>query len=405
MAELYVIGTGMGDGVISETAHELISKADVLVGGERLLTRLSHLKGRRVTIKGPLEEMLQKIRQLVEIEERVVVLADGDPLFFGIGERLLKVFETHELQFFPNVTALQAASAEIGLPWERVKTVSVHGRRDIWPLLRAISFHDLVGVYTGGEDGPKVIARVLKSKGANSFQLIVFENLGYRDQRIREFSIDEVEEQSFHPLNFVLLKRIRIPIVPLRLGIDDEKYIHKAGLITKREVRAVALSRLDVFDTNTVWDLGAGCGSVAIEVAYLAREGMVFAVERQKSRTMMIRKNIERTGAFHVEVIHGFMPECLESLPDPDRVFVGGGLSGNSATVLEEAARRLKPGGRMVVPTVLMSSLEKCLSLFQRLGWQHDMVQVQISRSAALLGSVRLDALNPVFVIAGHKPI
>jgi len=283
--------------------------------------------------------------------------------------------------------------------------VSIHGRTDMWPVLRAITFHDFVGVYTGGEDGPRLIAGLLKSRGADAFQMVVFENLGYEDQRIRQFEISEVGNQTFSALNFVLLKRMKPPPVKLRIGIEDEEYLHERGLITKKEVRAVAIARLGILESHTVWDLGAGCGSVAIEAACLAREGKVFAVEAQEGRVGMIRENIRRTGAFHVEGVHGVMPECLDSLPDPDKVFVGGGLIRDGGIILGKAAERLKPGGSMVVHTVLMSSLGNCLSLFQKLGWGHHMVQVQVSRSAPLSGSLRLEALNPVFVITGQKPL
>jgi len=405
MAMVHVIGTGMGDGLISDRAHELIRDADVLVGGDRLLWRFPNSRARRMTIKGPLVEMLQEVRQIVDGGERVVVLADGDPLFFGIGRHLLKVFKSQELEFYPNVTALQAAASMIGLPWDKVKTVSIHGRADMWPLLRAITFHDLVGIYTGGEDGPSLVAKLLRSRGANAFQLIVFENLGYKDQQIREFGLHEVEGQSFSPLNFVLLKRIKSPIVRLRLGIEDDEYLHERGLITKKEVRAMALASLCVLEDHTVWDLGAGCGSVAIEAACLARRGKVFAVERHDGRVRMIRENIKRTGAFHVEVVHGPMPGCLDSLPNPHSVFVGGGLVDDGGSLLEAAVSKLKPGGRIVIHTVLMSSLEKSLALFRRLGWDHGMVQAQVCRSTPLSGSLRLEALNPVFVISAQRPL
>lgn len=412
MEKIHVIGTGMGSGCITEELRSLIRDADLVVGGSRLLSRFPETKGKGLTIKSPLEEVIHQLKGDFESGKRVVVLADGDPLFFGIGRHLLKVFSPQNLTFYPNVTALQAAAATLGLPWDQVKTVSIHGRDDIWPLLRAMTFFDFVGVYTSGEDGPGRIARELLCRGIDTFQLVVLENLGYEDQRIREFRVDEVEGQSFFLLNFVLLRRVKPPPVALKLGIPDERFVHERGLITKREVRSVGLASLQVESGDTVWDLGAGSGSVAIEASYLARDGRVYAVEKEKSRVEMIKENLLRTGAYHVEVVHGTMPECLQPLPDPHKIFFGGGLASGMG-VLEEACHRLRPGGRIVVHTVLISSLESSLALFRGLDWEHDIVQVHVSRSTPISSSIgergeaemMLKALNPVFVISAQKPL
>jgi len=162
-------------------------------------------------------------------------------------------------------------------------------------------------------------------------------------------SFEQASEMKFSGLNFVLLKRIKPPEIPLSIGIDDESYVHERGMITKKEIRAVGLAELRIRPSDTVWDLGAGCGSVAIEASYLARDGKVFAVEKNRTRVEYIKENIRRTGAYLVEVVEGKMPHCLE------------------------------------------------------LGWPFKIIEVNVARSSEVSGNIRLEALNPVFIIRAEK--
>ena len=142
---------------------------------------------------------------------------------------------------------------------------------------------------------------------------------------------------------------------------------------------------------------------MAIEASLLAPEGRILAVEKKPSRCESIRLNIQRTGAYGVRVVEGEMPDCLKDLEDPDRVFIGGGLSRNDG-VLEEALKRLKPGGKVVVHLVLMGSLQQAREILLGLGWPFTITQVQVSRSKGLAGDLRMEALNPVYVLSATKP-
>jgi precorrin-6Y C5,15-methyltransferase (decarboxylating) len=140
-----------------------------------------------------------------------------------------------------------------------------------------------------------------------------------------------------------------------------------------------------------------------MESSLLASEGRVLAVEKDPGRVRLIKENIRRTGAYGVEAIHGEMPGCLGPLPDPDRVFVGGGMA-RGTTVLEAAAQRLQPGGRMVLNLVLMGSLCRTMGFFHEQKWDVSMTQIQVSRSTTTAGDQRLEALNPVYIVSAQKP-
>nr|HID58224.1 precorrin-6y C5,15-methyltransferase (decarboxylating) subunit CbiE [Desulfobacterales bacterium] len=403
MRPVHVVGLGVDYKNLTPLVSRLIYTADVLVGGTRLLAGFHDHPGMKIPIRGPLSNVIERVKQEMLSDRDVVVLADGDPLFFGIGTRLIKALGAEHVLTYPNVTILQAAASKMKIPWQDIRTVSLHGKNDIWPLLRALVSSDFVAVYTDHDFHPARIAEELIQRNVDGFRMRVFENLGGEREQIRILELCEARESTFSPLNLVLLQRVMCPEIPLRLGIEDSLYLHKKGLITKREVRAFGLCLLDIQPHHTIWDLGAGCGSVAIEASVLAREGKVFAVERDPIRVQLIRENLRRTGAYLVEAICGEMPSCLELLPDPDRIFIGGGI-GRDNSVLEMAARRLKPGGKLVLHLILFGSLIRARQYLNCLGWPFCISQVQVSRSKNLAGDQRLEALNPVYILSATKP-
>jgi precorrin-6Y C5,15-methyltransferase (decarboxylating) len=402
MHRVHIVGLGVDHGEIGPGISNRIGRAEVLVGGDRLLNRFRDHPGIKVPIKSPLEGVIQRVKEEMHAGRKVVVLADGDPLFFGIGKRMIQGLGEEMVTFCPNVTTLQAAAARMKTPWHDMEMVSLHGRGDLLPLLRGLAKSDRVAVYTDAHFHPARLAADLLERGIDLFDMHVFEDLGMVSERVGRFTLKDAAKRTFSSLNFVILERTRLPEIPFSLGLDDDLYSHHKGLITKKEIRAVGLSVLALEPRHTVWDLGAGCGSVAVEASLLAHEGAVLAVERKAERVRLIRDNIKRTGAYGVQPIMGEMPQCLASLPDPDRIFMGGGM-GEDDRVLETAARRLRPGGRLVLHLVLMGSLSRTRDYLTNLKWPFTVTQVAVSRSRTLAGDQRLAPLNPVFIVAAEK--
>ena len=403
MHQVHVVGLGVDHRDITPTASRLIDSAEVLAGGDRLLALFSDHPAVKVLIKSPLKNVIDRINQEMQSHRKVVVLADGDPLFFGIGKRLIDAFGKDTVVIYPNVTTLQVAASKLKIPWHDIQTISLHGRKDIQPLLAALVKNNRVAVFTDPDFSPAKVADELIRRGVDTFNMHVFEGLGTETEKTGRFELKETVKQTFSPLNFIILNRIKQAVIPLSLGLDDDLYLHQRGLITKREIRVAGLSALEIEPHHTLWDLGAGCGSVAIEASLLAYEGIVLAVEKAPERIQLIRQNISRMGAYGVEVIHGEMPECLEFLPDPNRIFIGGGM-GKDNSVLEAATERLRPGGKLVLHLVLMGSLARARDYLEDLKWPFSITQLQVSRSKDLAGDHRLEALNPVFIISAKKP-
>ena len=230
--------------------------------------------------------------------------------------------------------------------------------------------------------------------------------MGSAEERVSWHTPNAIGEKDFHAPNMVILKReLEAPHKgqTLHLGMPESAYDHEKGLITKTEIRAVSLAHLGLRPRQVLWDLGAGSGAVACEASLLMPGGQIWAVEKNPARIQQIRANRDRWGIANLSVVEAVLPEGLTQLPDPDRVFIGGAGHALAGTI-DIVCRRLPQTGVLVVNTVLMDSLHATLRQLRSKGWNTDVVQVQVSRSQPLAESDRLQAMNPVWIIRGHRP-
>ena len=402
MEILHVIGLGINPDDLPSRLSQIIAQAQVLAGGNRLLEYFTGHPAYKIPLKSPIKKALAQVKEKMALGKKVVVLADGDPGFFGIGNLMVKEFQQENLVFHPNVTTLQTAAARLKIPWQDIPVISFHGRRDPQPLLNALTANKRVAVFTDPDLGPSGIAKMLAQRGVDTFNMYVFEELGRNREQIGSFTLEEAAQSKFSPLNFVILNQTKKPEIKLCLGLDDDLYLHQRSLITKKEIRALSVAALNLQPHHILWDLGAGSGSVGIEASLLLSKGRVLAVERDRQRVIQIKENIKRMGAYGVEIIPNEMPASLKSLPDPDRIFIGGGMGQDNQVILE-AMKRLNPDGKIVLNLVLMGSLSRAIDIFTSLKWSFSISQVQVSRGTSMSKDQRLNALNPVFILTAQK--
>ncbi len=396
--KIHVLGMGVNFEDLPPSYLCLLQEAEVLVGGQRLLSAVENTKAKRIVLKSPLDKSIQEIDQSINSKRKVVVLADGDPGFFGITNRLIREFGQDKVKIYPNVSVAQAAASRITRPWQDMTTVSMHGRPDLFPLFQALRRTDLVGVYTDSGSPPNVLAQKVLERCGPRFKIHVFEELGSNKERISSLSLEQAIQGHFADLNFVIFESHRPLEINLSLGLDDSLYLHDRGMITKREIRVAGLANLDVRCRDTVWDLGAGCGSMAIESSLLATRGRIYAVEQKPERVMQIRENVKKTGAYTVEIVQGRMPECLNALPDPSRVFIGGGCA-RDLSVLKEALARIEEKGKVVLHTVMQGTLNRVMQFCHHQGLACHYSTIQVCRSQSINNDTRLVPLNPVCII------
>jgi precorrin-6Y C5,15-methyltransferase (decarboxylating) len=385
---------GVTDPLGPATAKAL-SEADLVVGSQRLLDAVgttgaaSRLRG---LVLGTGGASLSETLDAVAAEGgRVCVLASGDPGFFGITRALAARFGPAALEVHPAPSSVSLAFARLGLPWDDALVASTLGRGlDGAATLAAGAAK--VAVLCAAGTPPEALGRALLDRGARFDRVAVASRLGTAAERVEEMTLAALAAGRFDPASVVVLVRgDGVAASPVLVwGRPARAYLHRAGMITKSEVRAVVLARLELPAEGVLWDVGAGSGSVAVEAAGLLPALRVFAVERDPVAGERIRANAGAAGVA-VEVVSGEAPAALDGLPRPDRVFVGGGGLG----VLDAVLARLAPGGRVVAT---YAALDRAAEGWRRLG---EMVQVSISRAAPLAGAVRLVAADPVFVCWG----
>ena len=384
-----VVGVVGGEPVGKE-ARAAIEAAAVVAGAPRHLHTLAPLGPRTLPIDGPLTDVLDRLES-----ERggVCVLAAGDPGFFGIVRLLAERFGPHRLDVHPAPSSVSLAFARLGLPWDDAAVISAHGRPLAEAARRAVA-HPKAAVLVAPDAPPEALGHELRALGAPHGRAAVCSRLGEPDERVDVLTLDQLAAGSFDPMSVVvLLDGDEVAATPtLEWGRSEHRFAARDGLVTKAEVRAVALGKLSLPAAGVVWDVGAGSGSVAIEIAAIAPHVRVIAVEQHEEDVRRIGANATRNGVT-IEVIHGEAPRTLAPLPDPDRVFVGGG----GTAVLDVVLARLRPGGRVVAT---FAALDRAVAAYERLG---NLAEVSVARAMPLAGGVRLQAENPVFVVWGPE--
>lgn len=357
---IHVIGLGINDPpVLSHAAWEILKQAEVIIGAANAFTDIVPLAAKVYLYPKPLQEIWPLLRQ--HTGQHIVLLASGDPLFYGIGALLLRHIAPEQLQFHPHVTSIQAVFARIKRPWQNVEVMSLHGR-PLQSLRAALKTNRFYGLLTDPVNNPGAIAQILSEIGLAS-TLWVAENLGSPEEQVRFFQAAELatEHQEFAPLNVTILET-RGPggVLPEFLGIPDERFITDGeagrGMLSKREVRLMILSLLSPRANEIGWDMGAGCGGVAVEWALWNSRGELYAIECHEQRLACLAVNRERFGvANNLHMIAGHAPEALATLPPPNAVFVGGS-KGRLLDMLQTVWQRLLPGGRLVASAVTEDS-------------------------------------------------
>ncbi len=402
-----------------------VSRAELIIGASRTLKLLADIlppKAEKRELDGHFMQVPQWIRSAQQRGRRVVVLATGDPLCHGIASFLQARLCIHAFEILPNLSMVQLACARLGMSWQTLKICSIHGRdtgewqkergieHGLYPLLQAMQKHDRLAVFTSPANSPDRIARLMMSEGLEEdFNMAVLEHLMRDSERlIDDLSIKEAACRQFADPNMVLLWRTTQRPDPVLFGLADDDYAMRrpgkpsGGLITKKEVRAVSLARMQLRRSSIVWDIGAASGSVGLEAARLASQGYVYAIEKNRDNLPLALKNQRDMKISNYQLVHGKAPERLENWPDPDAVFIGGS-GGNLAALIELALQRLKPGGHLVMNFITIENFNTAMNTLQALGANSDVIQMQVARSVPVLHMNRLAAENPVFIVSTQK--
>ena len=413
MAEekVHIVGIG-DDGVEGMTAQarRLVEAADVLVGPESCATLVpAAIRGRLVSAAN-LEELVERIEAAGS--KRVVVLASGDPLFYGTARYVCSKLGKDRFEVVPHVSSMQLAFARVKESWEDAFLANLSGQ-SIERVVDRVRSSETAGLFTSDQWPAPAVARALLDEGIDYFQAYVCENLGSPDERVTQGSLADIAKDSFATPNvMILVRKARVADKPGHVGTrmfgnPDECFLQsrpKRGLLTPAEVRSLALAELQLRPASEVWDVGAGSGSVGLEAARIARDGRVHAIEMDPDDHALIRENAARFGVTNLNPVLGRAPEAWASLPDPDAIYVGG--SGRDVAMLvEQAWSRLKPGGRLVTACNSIENLAAVHTLLRSRSGDAAYWMVNIARGIEQLDRIRFEAINPIFLIAATKPV
>ena len=411
---LRIIGIGEdGWDDLAAGSKELLYEAEIVFGGERHLKMIPEdWEGERIVWPSPIRDAVTKIVSWRPAESGsgkiVAVMASGDPLCYGIAAKLLRHLPIEEIWIKPALTTFSLICSRVGWSLPDVETLTIHGR-PVEMLHPFVQPGAKLLVLNKDEGSPKQTAKLLNARGFGKSRITVLEHLGGIKERQFSGKADSWTHPEGATLNAMALECIpesNATILSRIPGLPDEAFFHD-GQLTKREIRAVSLSRLMPVVDQVLWDVGAGCGSVAIEWMRTSPRCRAVAIEKSKSRLKLIKQNSQELGVPMLQIISGSAPEVLGDLPAPDAVFIGGGLS--SGNLLETCWNALKPGGRLVANAVTLEGEQKLLQ------WQNknsgksgaigDLTRLSISRAEKIgrfQGWKEIRSVIQLAVIKGH---
>lgn len=372
---LHIVGIGE-DGLngLTPAARAVVEAADIIVGGDRHHTLSDGITAERVAWPSPFDALIDTLKSYRN--QRVVVLATGDPLWFSVGARIGRVIPPGQIAYHPQLSAFQLAAARMGWSMADLETLTVHGR----PVEQMIAFIQpdaRLLILTTGAQTPGQIAQFLTARGFGASPMTVLANMGGASEARFDATAEtwDHEVPAFNTLAIDCRAAPDAALLPRVPGLADDLF-HHDGTMTKREVRAATLAKLMPMRGALLWDIGCGSGSVAIEWMRAARSAQAIGIEPRADRRAMAAENALALGAPRLDLREGTAPDALETLPAPDAVFIGGGLTEDVADAVLAA---VKPLGRVVANAVTLESEAILIALHKRLGG--DLVRLSVERA------------------------
>ena len=397
--KITLVGMGSGTpGSLTMQGLNALREAELIIGARRLLESLPDgCTGNRAPLY-----RIEEICALLRTTEaaHVAVAYSGDTGFYSGASALCRALDAAGLPYMvcPGLSSVQLLAAALGRPWQDWTLVSAHGCA--CDPVSACMNHKTVFFLTGGAETPATLCAALTAAGLGDAHALVGENLGTPDEKIHFGTAQELAGQAFASLSVLLVEHA---VHPERRtpGLPDEAFIRGEVPMTKQEVRAAALAKLAVRPADTLWDVGAGTGSVSVELALAAPQGHVYAVECEPDACALIRRNREKFAAWNLSLIEGRAPAALDALPAPDAVFIGG-TKGSMAAVVDTVLAK-NANARICIAAIALESLSAAIAALTAHGLSAEVTQLAVSRTRPAGRLHLLTANNPIFLITGER--
>ncbi|MCQ4636387.1 precorrin-6y C5,15-methyltransferase (decarboxylating) subunit CbiE [Anaerovorax odorimutans] len=404
MKTVFIIGIGMGNpDTLTVGGLRRIQESRALIGGRRMVEAFENQQAETCFAVSP-PEILKWIREHEDLDP-VSVLMSGDVGFFSGAKKLIKRIEEeteYRAELIPGISSLQYFCGRLGIPWEDVRSVSLHGRKSNF--VSEIRTHEKTFLLTDRTHSPGHICAQLAEAGLGQLPVAVGERLSYEDEKITTGTASELSQKTFDPLSVLLVFNKhagRRSGQPVTHGMADDLFIRGNVPMTKEEVRSVTLSKLRIGRDDILYDVGAGTGSVSVEMAIQACGGSVYAIESKPEAADLIQKNKEAFNVNNLHIVHGTAPEAMDSLPVPDKAFIGGSR-GNMREIIGELIKK-NPKIRIAVNAISLESLHEAMESFVHFDMEAEVVQVAVSRAKKVADYHMMMGQNPVFIITGQR--
>lgn len=389
MKNISIIGVGMGNvQELSSKVLDIINGSDVLIGAKRMLDMFNHENKYNSYLSADISNYINSCNY-----ENICVLMSGDTGFFSGTEKLLPLIEHHNVTVHSGISSVSYLSSKIGISWNDSKILSVHGRECNY--ISAIDRNRKVFLLTGGN--VKEVCQSLIYYNLD-VDIIVGENLSQQEEKIYYGKPIDFINQEFSTLSTMYIENSNARDIT-RVGIPDDDFIRGKVPMTKSEVRAVSISKLNVESSSICWDIGAGTGSVSIEIALLCHQGKVFSIEKNHEGVELIKENSKKFRTSNIEIIEEKAENVVDTLPPPNRVFIGG--SGGELPQILDVAFKKNPQVRVVVNCITLETLNQVLNYIDYSNIKdYEITQIGISRTKKISKYNMLKAENPIFVIS-----
>lgn len=399
--QLYLVGIGMGNEKNRTVeAEQICQSADLLIGARRMLQSVK-TEGKAVFESYKPDEIAAYLAEHPQYETAAVLLS-GDIGFYSGAKKLYDAIERTEgleqMEIYPvsGISSVVYFCGKLGVSWEDVHLLSLHGRKQ--NLIDAVKYHEKVFVLCGEKDGIPKICCKLKEYGLGDVKVAVGTDLSYEQERIVQGTAESLMKEDFAPLSVLLICN---PDVKKRIGhgLDDDLFLRGKVPMTKSEVRSISLSKLRLYKDAVVWDVGAGTGSVSIEAASLAKDGVVYAIEKKDEAIDLLEQNKRKFGTDNLEIIKGLAPEALEGLPAPTHAFIGGS-SGNLKEILEVLLEQ-NPRVRVVINAIALETVAEAMQCLKSMAFTDvDIAQVSVAKGKKLGSYEMMMGQNPVYIFS-----
>ncbi len=391
MRKLYIVGFGMGsEELLTCKAKNIIKSADRVLTTTRLSLKDKDFKNCTLS-----EIYSELAKGLVGV---TVVIVSGDTGFFSASKSITEKFNLqYEIELVNGLSSLQYFSGKLGLSYDNTKVLSMHGRNN--SIIPYVSYNRKLFVLTGGKNKVDIICKDLVEYGLGNVSISVGENLSYENERIVTRTALEMHEMVFEDLSVMYIENNNF-VVP-NMPMVDSDFIRDEVPMTKEEVRWVCIQKLGLVPSDIVYDIGAGTGSIAIEMAKKVHEGFVYAIEQKETACDLIKQNIEKHKTFNVRVVCGKAPSSMEGLPVPSKAVIGGS-TGNMKEIVNNLVS-INENIKIVATAITLETVHDILESFKEFNLEFDTISMNISKGKKVGGYNMMIANNPIYVITGQR--